>query len=148
MIQKDQVEIAIRTHHRTKLKLHVPSLPSSNLQHCGIIELKYGLLVNVRINESHHYKKIDRKYPILIGTISHFFPSLWTQWPQADNIQSIASIIYQVPSVSIVIEPISIPISRFTKSSGKVTDLSRISLSNFNDSQLTKNQPTEWNIST
>ncbi|KAF7402367.1 hypothetical protein HZH66_004634 [Vespula vulgaris] len=56
------------------------------------------------------------------------------------------SIIYQVPSVSIVIEPISIPISRFTKSSGKVTDLSRISLSNFNDSQLTKNQPTEWNI--
>lgn len=59
MIQKDQVEIAIRTHHRTKLKLHVPSLPSSNLQHCGIIELKYGLLVNVRINESHKSKTIS-----------------------------------------------------------------------------------------
>nr|KAF7429183.1 hypothetical protein H0235_005581 [Vespula pensylvanica] len=112
MIQKDQVEVAIRTHHQTKLKLHVPSLPPSNLQHCGIIELKYGLLVNVRIN----------------------------------NIQSIASIIYQVPSVSIVIEPISIPISKFAKSSGKVTDLSRISLSNFNESQLTKNQSIEWNM--
>lgn len=48
--------------------------------------------------------------------------------------------------MSIVIEPISIPISKFAKSSGKVTDLSRISLSNFNESQLTKNQSIEWNM--
>ncbi|KAF7405737.1 hypothetical protein HZH68_005106 [Vespula germanica] len=93
MIQKDQVEVTIRTHHRTKLKLHVPSLPPSNLQHCGIIELKYV-----------------------------------------------------IAKVNVCIKPISIPISRFTKSSGKVTDLSRISLSNFNESQLTKNQPIEWNM--
>ncbi|KAL2733825.1 arrestin domain-containing protein 17-like isoform X2 [Vespula squamosa] len=145
LIQKDQVEVPIRTHHQAKLKLHVPSLPPSNLQNCGIIELKYSVRVNIRVSGT--YKKIDRKYPILIGTIPHFFPSPWTQWSQADNIQSIASIIYQVPSVSTVIEPTAIPILKFVKNiPEKIINLPGISSSNFNESQLTKNQPIRWNM--
>ncbi|XP_015172979.1 PREDICTED: arrestin domain-containing protein 2-like [Polistes dominula] len=106
VIQRDQDEGPITAIHQSNLKLYVPSLPPSNLEYCGIIDLKYYLRVNVHVSGLH--KKVDRKYPILIGT-QPLFSSTWTPWASTNNTNPTAPIIDQEPSVSTSIKPIPGP---------------------------------------
>ncbi|KAF7405734.1 hypothetical protein HZH68_005103 [Vespula germanica] len=134
LLQKSQEDGPIGKRHHTNLKLYVPPLPPSNLEHCGIIELKYCLRVKVHVNGMH--TKIDKKYPILIGTIP-LFSSPYTSWIQVDDTQPTAPIIDHEPSESIVIKPMPISISGFAEPPSSVTDLSGITQPNFNEFQLT-----------
>ncbi|XP_014615981.1 PREDICTED: arrestin domain-containing protein 3-like [Polistes canadensis] len=95
VIQRDQDEGPIKAIHQSNLKLYVPSLPPSNLEYCGIIELKYQLRVNVHVSGMHI--KVDRKYPILIGTLPLFSPT-WTPLPSTNNTNPTAPIIDEEPS--------------------------------------------------
>ncbi|XP_011700742.1 PREDICTED: arrestin domain-containing protein 2-like [Wasmannia auropunctata] len=49
------------------LRILVPSTPSSELEFCNIINLKY--ILRIGFHSSKTYPKIVREYPILIGTI-------------------------------------------------------------------------------
>nr|XP_033186624.1 arrestin domain-containing protein 2-like [Bombus vancouverensis nearcticus] len=52
----------------------VPPIAPSYLQHCKIINLNYELIVSVHISAA--FSKIKRTYPLLIGTIPLYYPSL------------------------------------------------------------------------
>ncbi|XP_035725454.1 arrestin domain-containing protein 17-like [Vespa mandarinia] len=131
LVQKNHEDGPIGKHHQTNLKLYIPPLPPSNLEHCGIIELKYCLRVKVHVNGMH--TKIDKKYPILIGTIP-LFSSPYTSWTQVDDTQPTAPTIDYEPPMSIAIKPMPITI---TEPPSSVTDLSEITQSNLNEFQLT-----------
>lgn len=140
-IQKNQDDGPIGIHHQTNLKLYVPPIPPSNLDNCSIIQLKYRLHIHVHVSGMH--KKIDKKYPIFIGTIP-LFSSSWTPWTQTNDTQPSAPIIDQEPSVSIPM-PISIP--GFVEPSGKITNLPSIPQPNFNESQTPNpSLPIGWNM--
>lgn len=87
------------------------------------------------------HTKIDKKYPILIGTIP-LFSSPYTSWYQVDDTQPTAPIIDYEPPMSIGPKPMPIPIA---ESPNNVTDLSTINEPNPDEFQL-KNQPIGSNI--
>ncbi|XP_015172980.1 PREDICTED: arrestin domain-containing protein 2-like [Polistes dominula] len=106
MIQRDRDEGPIKPIHQSNLKLYVPSLPPSNLEYCGIIDLKYYLRVNVHVTGLH--KKVDRKFPVLIGTVP-LISAPWAPLDSVDDTYPTAPIIDQEPSVSTSIKPIPGP---------------------------------------
>lgn len=87
------------------------------------------------------HTKIDKKYPILIGT-TPLFSSPYTSWYQVDDTQPTAPIIDYEPPMSIGPKPMPIPIA---ESPNNVTDLSTINEPNPDEFQL-KNQPIGSNI--
>ncbi|KAI4494681.1 hypothetical protein M0804_000882 [Polistes exclamans] len=140
VIKKNKSQGPIKNYHETKLNLYVPSLPPSNLEHCGIIELKYRLHVVIHFDGMH--KKIDKIYPILIGTIP-LNTSPLTEWTPTNDTRPTAPIIDEEPSISTSIKPV--PVHGHTESPERRTDLPGTSQSNFNKFQL-PNQPVGWNM--
>ncbi|XP_043491581.1 arrestin domain-containing protein 17-like isoform X2 [Polistes fuscatus] len=133
MIQKDQDAGPIKAIHQSNLKLYVPSLPPSNLEYCGIIELKYQLRVNVHVSGMH--KKVKRKYPILIGTV----PLFSSPWASTNNTYPTAPLIDQEPSVFTPIKPVPMPVL------GPEITLPSVPQPNFNEPRL-PNPSIGWNI--
>lgn len=72
-LQNGQSSNELGKSEQIALKLYIPPVPPSNLLHCKIIEMIYQIRVIVHVNGMHH--KIDRKYPVLIGTVP-----LYSQW--------------------------------------------------------------------
>lgn len=87
------------------------------------------------------HKKIDQKYPILIGTIP-LFSSPWTPWTQINDTRPTAPTSDQEPSVS---NPMPVPIPGFVQPSVKVTNLPEIPRPDFNEYQ-SPNQPIGWDM--
>ncbi|XP_014615980.1 PREDICTED: arrestin domain-containing protein 2-like [Polistes canadensis] len=106
VIQKVRDEGPIKQLHQSNLILYVPSLPPSNLNNCSIIELKYRLRVNVHVNGMH--KKVDKKYPILIGTV----PLPCAPLASTNNTHPTAPLIDEELSASAPEKPIPMPIPR------------------------------------
>ncbi|XP_043491610.1 arrestin domain-containing protein 2-like [Polistes fuscatus] len=140
VIQKNKSQGPIKNYHETQLNLYVPSLPPSNLEHCGIIELKYRL--HVIIHFGGMQKKIDQKYPILIGTIP-LNTSPLTEWTPTNDTQPTAPRIDEEPSTSTSIKPV--PVHGHTESPERRTDSPGTSQPNFNKFQL-PNQSVGWNM--
>ncbi|XP_043491584.1 arrestin domain-containing protein 17-like [Polistes fuscatus] len=133
VIQRDKDEGPIKAMHQSNLKLYVPSLPPSNLEYCGIIELKYQLRVNVHVTGMH--KKVDKKYPILIGTV----PLFSSPWASTNNTYPTAPLIDEEQSESAPGKPIPTPIPR------PEIILPSVPQPYFNDPHST-NPPVGWNI--
>ncbi|XP_076766720.1 arrestin domain-containing protein 17 [Xylocopa sonorina] len=54
------------------LEFSVPPIPPSHLEYCSIIDLEYELVVTTHVSGTHY--KVERSYPLLIGTVPIYCP--------------------------------------------------------------------------
>ncbi|CAL7934306.1 unnamed protein product [Xylocopa violacea] len=103
------------------LEFSVPPIPPSRLEYCSIIELDYELAVTAHVSGTHC--KVERSYPLLIGTVPIYCP------PSASSLDMNA-----VPTCSSsstaghAMMPMPMPTAPYPPTDFPVCDLPRLSV--------------------